>query len=193
MRATLVPDPHRGPECLLLELHDAALPDSGVFLLRRASDGAWLSGSGWQRTEAILPPHGWSADGGRRRLMLGPDIVKYLEPGDSYSVTVPGAGSCVLEMAGPVLSRITGRKGAESPQPAAPRRRRLGCALFGVLLFAAWLAGGFALWHGSMTAPVTPEPGASSGDTAEEPSFSLFPRTDPDGEPTYEQDETPKP
>lgn len=193
MRATLAPDPHQGPECLILELHDAASPGSRDVHLRRASDGAWLSGVGWQQAETALLPHAWSVEGDGRRLMLGPDIVKELQPGDSYSVTIPGAGSCVLAVDGAALSRIIGRKDAESPRPAPPRRKRLGCALLGVLLFAAWLAGGFALWHGSMTAPVTPEPGTNSGDAAEESSFSLFPRTDPDGEPTYEQEEASKP
>lgn len=193
MRARLVPDPHRGPGYAILELHDADQPDSPVFLLRRASDGAWLSGTGWRQTETALRPEAWNTDGDCPRLMLGADIVGALKPDDAYVLALPGTGACALELDARVLSRAIGGKDAESPHPAPARRKRLGCALLGLLLFAAWLAGGVALWHGSMNAPATPAPGAGAGDTAEESSFSLFPRTDPDGEPTYEQEETPKP
>lgn len=193
MRAVLVPDPHRGPGHAILELRDAAPPDSPVFLLRRASDGAWLSGAGWRQAEATLRPDAWNADGDCRRLMLGTGIMNALERGDSYTLTIPGAGSCALEPDERVLPRAVGGKSAEGTPPPSPRRKRLGCALLGFLLVIAWLAGGVALWHGSMNAPATPASGTDAGDTAEESSFSLFPRTDPDGEPTYEQEETPKP
>lgn len=195
MRATLVPDPHRGPEYALLELHDTVPAARRVFRLRRASDGAWLSGAGWRQAEATLRPDAWENDGDCQRLVLGPGIADRLVPGDSYTLTVPGAGSCVVTVDARVRSGgIAEKEGEMMPPPPEPRRKRLGCALFGALLFAAWLAGGFALWHGSMSVPATPAPGAGSGDTSEEESsFSLFPRTDPDGEPTYEQEETPKP
>lgn len=194
MRALLVPDPHRGPGYAVLELHDAAPPDPPVFFLRRASDGAWLSGTGWGQAETALRPEAWNADGDRQLLMLGTALVDALEPGDAYALTVPGAGSCALETDDHVLSRASGGNGAGWPPPPSPsRRKRLGCALLGVLIFVAWLAGGVALWHGSMSAPASPAPGTAPDDTAEETSFSLFPRTDPDGEPTYEQEETSKP
>lgn len=193
MRATLVPDPHRGPEYALLELHDTVPAAQQIFQLRRASDGAWLSGTGWRRTEATLRPDAWENDGDCQRLVLGPGIADRLVPGDSYTLTVPGVGSCVVTMDARVRSRSITEKGKEKMPPPAPRRKRLGCALIGILLFAVWLAGGFALWHGSMSAPATPAPATASDDTAEESSFSLFPRTDPDGEPTYEQEEAPKP
>lgn len=85
---------------------------------------------------------------------------------------------------------------AAMPEETArvPRRRRTGCALLGSLLFAGWVAGGWALWHGAMSA--SPSDAATTGASAEagaddsqESSFSLFPRVDPDGEPTWEEDE----
>ena len=247
MRATLVPDPRHGPGYSLLEVRGALPLDAPVFLLRRASDGAWLSGSGWQGAETSLTPENWDTDGDVQRLMLGPGIVDDLDPGDSYTLTIPGAGSCALALAGLDLSRTIGgtpvgvtpppvpgytlspgemppptpvgavtegveptpevvgsvtpkAPPADVPQAAAEaaaptRRRRLGCALLGMALFIAWLGTGVALWHGAMRAPAAPPAAADSGETAEsaeEPSFSLFPRTDPDGEPTYEQEETNK-
>lgn len=74
-----------------------------------------------------------------------------------------------------------------------PHRKRLGCAALGVILFAGWLGAGIALWHAAMNTPASPTPTAASDEAAEETSFSLFPRTDPDGEPTYEEEETSKP
>lgn len=247
MRAILVPDPHYGPGYSILEIHGAPPLDAPVFLLRRASDGAWLSGSGWQGAETSLSPENWDTDGSVQRLMLGPGIVDDLDPGDSYTLTIPGAGSCALALAGldrsriiggtpvgvtpppvpgytlspgktppptpvsavtegveptPEVEGVAGRAAAPSdvPPPAAeavapPRRKRLGCALLGMALFIGWLGAGVALWHGAMRAPAAP-PAASdageTGETTEESSFSLFPRTDPDGEPTYEQEETAK-
>ena len=248
MRATLVPDPHHGPGYSLLEIHGAPPLDAPVFLLRRASDGAWLSGSGWRDAETSLTPENWDTDGDVQRLMLGPGIVDDLDPGDSYTLTIPGAGSCALALAGLDRSRIIGGTpvgvtpppvpgyslaSGETPPPtpvgavsegveptpevvgstgrtaapyevpphaaeaaAPPRRRRLGCALLGVVLFIGWLGAGVALWHGAMRAPASPPATtdtAGADESEEKSSFSLFPRTDPDGEPTYEQEEATKP
>ena len=249
MRATLVPDPHRGPGYSILEIHGAPPLGAPVFLLRRASDGAWLSGMGWQDAETSLTPENWDTDGDSQRLMLGPGVVDDLDPGDSYTLTIPGAGSCALTLAGLDQSRIIGgRPVGVTPPPvpgytltsgtmemppsspagainegveptpevvgsearaatppdvpahpaeavAPPRRKRLGCVLLGIALFIGWLGAGVALWHGAMQAPASPPAtadAAEADESEEKSSFSFFPRTDPDGEPTYEQEETTK-
>lgn len=246
MRATLLPDPYRGPGYSVIELHAAPPLESPVLLLRRASDGAWLSRSGWGQEQTSLTPDGWDGGGGedgRQRLLLGPGIVDDLDPGDSYTLTIPGAGSCALMLAGIGQSHIIGGdpvgvtpppvpgytlSGPDMPQPAPqnsidegveptpeipggddadlpsgvaafpeneaepPRRKRLGCALLGVVLFVGWLGAGIALWHGAMRTPAAPAAATETGETAGESSFSLFPRTDPDGEPTYDDEEKPK-
>lgn len=249
MRATLLPDPHRGPGYSIIELHGAPPLASPALLLRRASDGAWLSGSGWQQEETSLSPEGWeSADDGER-LLLGPGIVDELDAGDAYTLTIPGAGSCALALGGLIQSHIIGGVGVgvtpppvpdytplppEMPAPGPenavnegveptpevygeddagdlpsgvaavpeseaepPRKKRLGCALLGIAVFVGWLGAGVALWHGAMHSPVAAPAQATaategeSAEAAEGSSFSLFPRTDPDGEPTYEEDDKP--
>lgn len=246
MRAALLPDPHRGPGYAVIELHGAPPLESPVLLLRRASDGAWLSGSGWGVEETSLTPDSWDSGEDAQRLMLGPGIVDDLDPGDDYTLTIPGAGSCALLLEVLDQSHIIGGEpigvtpppvpgftlaGPASPDPdpetaidegveptpevaggddaglpsgvaaapeseaAPPRKKRVGCALLGVLIFAGWLGAGVALWHGAMrtpAAPPTPAAAADSGEGAEESSFSFFPRTDPDGEPTYEEEEKPR-
>lgn len=250
MRATLLPDPHRGPGYSVIEIYGAPPLASPVLLLRRASDGAWLSGYGWGQDETSLTPDGWDSGpddiesgNGCQRLLLGPGVVDNLDPGDAYTLTIPGAGSCALLLAGVDQSHIIGGEpvgvtpppvsgftpdGPDRPQaspesdinegveptpevlggedaglpsgvvaaPASeaepPRKKRLGCALMGVLIFVGWLGAGIALWHGAMRTPAAPAVAAESNETAEESSFSLFPRTDPDGEPTYEDEEKPK-
>ena len=246
MRAALLPDPHKGPGYAVIELHGAPPLDSPVLLLRRASDGAWLSGSGWGAEETSLTPDGWNSGEGVQRLMLGPGVVDDLDPGDDYTLTIPGAGSCALMLEGLDQSRVIGGEavgvtpppvpgftltGPDMPAPdpknaidegveptpevlggdaaglpsgvapvpesvaTPPRKKRLGCALMGVLLVAGWLGAGVALWHGAMRtpmAPPAPAAAADSGEAAEESSFSPFPRTDPDGEPTYEDEEKPR-
>lgn len=243
MRATLLPDPHRGPGYALIQLHGAPPLESPAFLLRRASDGAWLSGSGWRQEETSLSPDGWKSDEEAQRLLLGPGIVDNLDPGESYTLTIPGAGSCALipgaleqthiiggEAVGvtppPVPGYTPREPGIPGPSPEnainegveptpeilgsddgdlpsgvaaapagvakPPRKKRLGCALMGVVLVVGWLGAGVALWHGAMRTPAAPTAATETGETAEESSFSLFPRTDPDGEPTYEDEEKPK-
>ena len=250
MRATLLPDPHRGPGYSVIEIYGAAPLASPVLLLRRASDGAWLSGSGWEDRETSLAPDGWDSGpddvaggNGCQRLLLGPGIVDNLDPGDAYTLTIPGAGSCALVLAEVDQSHIIGGEavgvtpppvpgftpaGPDMGQPTPgsavnegveptpevlggddaglpsgvaaipeseaepPRKKRLGCALMGVVLFVGWLGAGIALWHGAMRTPAAPSAVTESTDADEEPSFSFFPRTDPDGEPTYEDEEKPK-
>ncbi len=246
MRAALLPDPHQGPGYSVIELHGAPPLESPVILLRRASDGAWLSGSGWGKEQTSLTPAGWDSGEDVQRLMLGPGIVDDLDPGDDYTLTIPGAGSCALMLEGLDQSHIIGGEPvgvtpppvpgftptapgtpvpdvenaidegveptpevlggedaglpsgvAAAPESEAepPRKKRLGCALMGVLLLVGWLGAGVALWHGAMrtpAAPPTPTAAANAGEAADEPSFSLFPRTDPDGEPTYEEEEKPR-
>lgn len=250
MRAILLPDPHRGPGYSIIELHGAPPLASPSFLLRRASDGAWLSGSGWGNEETSLSPEGWENAEDGERLMLGPGIVDELDPGDSYTLTIPGAGSCALALGDLIQSHIIGGVGvgvtpppvpdytpeapdmprgpmnavnegveptpeiygggddgdlpsgvAAFPEEEAepPRKKRLGCALLGLAVFVGWLGAGVALWHGAMNSPIAAPTQATAAhegeaaETTEESSFSLFPRTDPDGEPTYEEDEKPKP
>ena len=250
MRATLLPDPHRGPGYSVIEIWGAPPLASPVLLLRRASDGAWLSGSGWGMSETSLTPEGWDSGpddldsgSGCQRLLLGPGLVDDLDPGDSYMLTIPGAGSCALMLAGVDQSHIIGgepvgvtpppvpdytrsapdmsgptpesavnegveptpedRGGDDAALPPGvvaapagdaepPRKKRLGCALMGAALFVGWVGAGIALWHGAMRTPVAPAAVTENNETAEESSFSFFPRTDPDGEPTYEDEEKPK-
>lgn len=250
MRATLLPDPHRGPGYSVIEIHAAPPLGAPVLLIRRASDGAWLSGSGWGPEEVSLTPGGWESDPAPaddgdacQKILLGPGIVDNLDPGDSYTLTIPGAGSCALMLAGVDQSRIIGGEpvgvtpppvpgytpgapGIQVPEPEnainegveptpellggddaglpsgvtaapaslaePPRKKRMGCALMGVVLFVGWLGAGITLWHGAMRTPTSPTAATETADSAEEASFSLFPRTDPDGEPTYEDEEKPK-
>lgn len=204
MRATLLPDPHRGPGYSVIEIYGAPPLASPVLLLRRASDGAWLSGSGWGSSETSLTPEGWDsgpedADSGNgcQRLMLGAGLVDDLDPGDAYTLTLPGAGSCALALARVDQSHIIGGEpvgvtpppvpgftpdGPGLPQPSPenavnegveptrevgggddaglpsgvsaapagvaepPRKKRLGCALMGLLIFVGWLGAAIALW-----------------------------------------------
>lgn len=127
MRATLLPDPHRGPGYSVIELHAAPPLEAPVLLLRRASDGAWLSGTGWSQRETSLTLDGWDSGpddadsgGGCQRLRLGPGIVDDLDPGDSYTLTIPGAGSCALMLAGLAQSHIIGGKPVGVTPPPVP-------------------------------------------------------------------------
>ena len=127
MRATLLPDPHRGPGYSVIEIWGAPPLASPVLLLRRASDGAWLSGSGWGMSETSLTPDGWDSGpddldsgSGCQRLLLGPGLVDDLDPGDSYTLTIPGAGSCALMLAGVDQSHIIGGKPVGVTPPPVP-------------------------------------------------------------------------
>ena len=127
MRATLLPNPHKGPGYSLIEIYGAPPLASPVFLLRRASDGAWLSGSGWEKEETSLTPEGWDSGpgdvesgSGAQRLMLGPGIVDDLDPGDSYTLTIPGAGSCALMLAEADQSHIIGGEAVGVTPPPVP-------------------------------------------------------------------------
>ncbi|MBD5538600.1 MAG: hypothetical protein HDQ94_01170 [Desulfovibrio sp.] len=124
MRATLLPDPHRGPGYSVIEIYGAPPLAAPVFLLRRASDGAWLSGSGWDERETSLTPDGWESapDGGPgcQRLLLGPGVVDDLDPGDAYTLTIPGAGSCPLSPAAVDQSHIIGGEAVGVTPPPVP-------------------------------------------------------------------------
>lgn len=120
MRATLLPDPHRGPGYSIIEIHGAPPLAAPVFLLRRASDGAWLSGSGWGQEATSLTPDNWESGEAVQRLMLGPGIVDDLEPVDDYTLTVPGAGTCALTLEGLDQSHIIGGEAVGVTPPPVP-------------------------------------------------------------------------
>lgn len=120
MRAALLPDPHRGPGYAIIEIHGAPPLASPAFLLRRASDGAWLSGSGWGQEETALTPDNWESGEDAQRLMLGPGIVDDLEPGDDYTLTIPGAGSCALMLGGLDQSHVIGGEAVGVTPPPLP-------------------------------------------------------------------------
>ncbi|MDE7371952.1 MAG: hypothetical protein K2N07_09500, partial [Desulfovibrio sp.] len=120
MRAVLLPNPHKGPGYSVIELHGAPPLESPVILLRRASDGAWLSGSGWGKEQTSLTPDGWDSGEDVQRLMLGPGIVDDLDPGDDYTLTIPGAGSCALMLERLDQSHIIGGEPVGVTPPPVP-------------------------------------------------------------------------
>ena len=120
MRAILEPDPHHGPGYAIIELHDAPLLESPLVCLVRISDGAWLSRGGWNKNETSFSPDDWNSQDDIQQLMLGPGIVDNLDSGESYTLSIPGAGSCALAIGSLIQSHIIGGEGVGLAPPPPP-------------------------------------------------------------------------
>ncbi len=120
MRAAIAADAGRGPGHGIIEIFDAGPVTEPVFLLLRASDGKCLGPGGWQESETSLAPEAWDNDGGSLRLAVGPSVVDEVDNLDAYRLTLPGRGSCALEVRELAYSHMAGGHGMGSApvQPA---------------------------------------------------------------------------
>lgn len=122
MRANLQTDPERGAGYGLLEIHDAAEVLEPALILKRLSDNQTLGKGGWASGENSLALVSWDNDGRILRVWLDSRVIDNLDPGDHYSLSIPGVGSCALDVTHALRSLIIDENGAEAwpPPPQRP-------------------------------------------------------------------------
>lgn len=96
MRANLVFDPGHGSGYGIIEVYDAADNLEPRVVIKRLSDGMFLSSGGWTSEQVSLAPERWENEGRVLRLWFSPGMVDDLTEDDRYELELPGSGSCPL-------------------------------------------------------------------------------------------------
>lgn len=122
MRANLVFDPAHGSGYGIIEIFDAPENIETRVVIKRLSDGMFLSSGGWINEEVSIAPDRWESVNRLLRLWFGPEVIDDLSGNDRYELTLPGSGSCPLFPAPIRQSVIVNDSGfgTYSPLPQQP-------------------------------------------------------------------------
>lgn len=193
MRAILKADAERGPGYGVIEIEEAGSEADVIALLRRVSDGKYLSADGWRDGASSLKTRDIEPGNNFSRLFLGPDVIDNLDAAENYELEIVGTGVAPLLKKEFFQSRENGARYANvEPTPEIDpgyidagarisgvaagsgdavverRPRRRGCFVVAIALFIFWAIGAWWLWQGVLEAP----PKAGDG---EETPFEFIP------------------
>lgn len=120
MRAEYALDPEHGAGYGLIKIFDSENLPEPVFIIKRMSDGMYLSGEGWRKEKVSLVPESSNAFDNGMELHIGPNVVNQLDASSHYQIELPGFGAMPLAMGKTMQSWTAGGVGIGLTPPPLP-------------------------------------------------------------------------
>lgn len=120
MRAEYSLNPERGAGYGLVKIFDSENISEPVFIIKRMSDGKYLSGEGWRDEKVSLVPESSNAFENGMEFHVGPNVVNELDSSLHYQLELPGFQTMPLGMGKTMQSWTIGGEGIGLTPPPLP-------------------------------------------------------------------------